>query len=394
MADLDVTRVIGWAAALTSNLRQQEVEDLDALRKVAAQTMGIESSAFKDVLRTIQETELGSVQERRGGKRVLFVSDVAHSTMYDRLGEQWTRASPSELDRAMVQSLDAIATTPRRETTLRHQLGLDAPTQDLVLTLGRSAQLIRDIKDDAGERYLYTPFYAFENADAIVSVLQGANDDEVNAAFAAVRAHQGLTVDKLQPVLQAAVAAGLIAAPTIHGVNGARSFAVLPFSVPPDLRVVKKAVLDKAQAIIAAVRYGQHHGRSYQIFDPVLVLKKLVDANRGRRLNRHPEHAAQYSVLEQLHIVRLVPSGTMFEVELIDTEDNVEAVRIAIDLITFGELVDQRMTDRTDVQALVASSHDYRHPLYTIGQQRARVPLPDAIVHKMLESIQGGSPIV
>lgn len=394
VSKLEATRVIGWSAAIAGNLREQQVEDLEALKAVAAQTMGVEPFAFKDVLRTLEETELATVQKRRGGKDILYVNNIAAATMYDRLGEQWSRSEPTEFDAAMVGVLDSVATTPKRASVLRSELGLDADTHDLVLALGGKTQLLRTIKDDDGEDFVYTPFYAFENADAIVKVLKSASDEEVARAFDAVRAYQGLSVGPEHPVLQGAVAAGLIAAPTIDGVTGSRSFAVLPFSVPPELRLIKKTVLEKAQAILAAVRYGENFGRDYKIQWPLAVLRALVDKPRGRKLQPHPEHGTQYFVLAQLRIVRLVRSGNWFGVELIDTEDNVEAVTIAIDLIRHGELVDHRLTDRADMQALVESSKDYHHPLYAIDQQRPRVPLPDKIVYKMLESIQGGSPVV
>src|SRR5205807_275665 len=91
----------------------------------------------------------------------------------------------------------------------------------------------------------------------------------------------------------------------------------------------------KAMAIVAAVRMGQHDGGITPLRFPRRFLERLLQP--GRVVGDHSSTKRQYSVLWTLGVVRFVGAGDRVGITLIDNEDNRTAVRVAVDLLTFGE---------------------------------------------------------
>jgi hypothetical protein len=390
---LRATRLTGWSASLAANLRDQEIEDLDALREVAAAQLGVEGFAFDAVVRNLEETELASRQRRRD-KEILYVAKIAFPMMYERLGDQWQQSAPTEFDQAIVSAVDGLATAPAHESVLGNRLGVDADTLRAVVDLGEDCQLIKSIGAEGADRLLYTPFQAFERLDALPEVFRNSGDDELAAGFSAIRAYQGLPLKRATSAIQAAVKQGLLLAPTVNGIAGEHAFIVVPYRISGEPDEGQKLLLDKALAILAAVRYGENYGQNYKIKWPELVLRKLADETRDHQLNPHPELGRQYQVLAKMGIVRLVPSaGGMYAVRLIATEDNKRALAIAIDLVEHGELVGERQPAQSEFDALLRLPRDYRSTLWTMKHAKVSARIPEKLFTKLLIRAQGGAPL-
>jgi hypothetical protein len=193
----------------------------------------------------------------------------------------------------------------------------------------------------------------------------------VRNAYERVRTYQGTPVLSTaeDEILNSLIAAGLVAGPSVERPDGnLQSFAIAPYGLPPDLLTVRKPILDKAMAVLAAVRTGQHFGGITSIYDPRLVLRALLTPDRW--VARHTSTARQYSVLWQMGIVRF-QGGTRKQMQLINTTDNRTAVQTAIDLLTIGEAFRYK---EQSAQALFDPKGNYRTPIQAIKPARKRRP--------------------
>jgi hypothetical protein len=132
--------------------------------------------------------------------------------------------------------------------------------------------------------------------------------------------------------------------------------------------------LDKALAVLACMRCGQHFGgySSLPANALVNVIDKLLDPHQGILLP-HSSHQRQYRLMHQAGIIAFapdsLPGGSWVRPMFVDTEDNREALRIARDLITHGEQVAGRVGDEQARAALVLGQ-PFSAPMQTTHRLR------------------------
>jgi hypothetical protein len=101
---------------------------------------------------------------------------------------------------------------------------------------------------------------------------------------------------------------------------------------------LEKSLLEKARALVACVRYGQHFAGVTRIKFPLLILEKL----RTRKcLNAHSEILRQYSVLHKFGVGRITKNRfytDRYNFDLIDNEENMRALDLAIQYLTVKEV--------------------------------------------------------
>ena len=217
--------------------------------------------------------------------------------------------------------------------------------------------------------------------------------EAVRHAFEAVRVYQGMPVNGDDAVVNGLVAAGLMAGPSIPRPDGQpQAFAVAPYGLPPELLTVRKPILDKALAMVAAIRMGQHWGGVTPLVSPRKVLAALLDPNRW--VARHSSTPRQYSVLWKMGVVRFEDGdGNRRAMQLIDTSDNRQAVRTAIDLLSYGEAMDAKESS-VGALAVPDPTGSYRAPIQTIRPARKKARLPDKVIADLIQSAMGWRPSV
>src|SRR5207249_1758338 len=147
---------------------------------------------------------------------------------------------------------------------------------------------------------------------------------------------------------------GLIMAPTVTRPDRSeQTFACLPYSINSEYLTTKKTILDKALAIVACVRCGEHFGGVTAIHSPARILGRLLDPDSGYSINPHSSSRRQYQLLFKMQVVDFEPSGHWVKPRLIPTQDNREAVQLALDLLAFGEQVRDRIGGEDDARALL-----------------------------------------
>ncbi len=391
LAPLADTRMIGMAASLASLVRGQDVvPDAEALKAIVAEQLDISPYAFVGVVETLERVGMIDDVQRRGQKIVAFTENVPyHQDLYDRLGVTWRDAAPTQLEHEMVAIVDRLAMSPLPAEELENELGLDRGDVPRLLEVGKASELIKGVTLIDGE-VLYSPFFGFENPELLASLLETHGSGRFAEDLAAVRGHQGLPLDPARhPALADAIARGFIMAPSVKTPDGLEQpFAAVPYVPDQALLTVRKPVLDKALAVVACVRCGEHFGGATSTKDPARVLTALLDPNRGYRLRPHSSHRRQYQLLYRMQIVDFIPSGNWVMPQLIVTEDNLEAVRLARDLLTFGEPLEDRVGD-DDARGLLSLNSNYQAPLQTVSRRREQKTLSEKEYRAVLDAAMG-----
>lgn len=391
LTPLAETRVIGMAASLASLIRGQDIiSDADALKTIVAEQLDISPYAFPSVIEILERVGFIADVQRKGNKIASFSESVPfHQHAYDLLGQAWRDGEPNQLEEEMIALIDRLATSPVPTEELENELGLDRIDIPRLLEVGKASQLVKGVSLIEGE-VLYSPFFGFENPDVLATLLTDHGSGQFGEELAAVRGHQGLPLDEEQyPALADAISRGFILAPSVTRPDKIEQpFAAIPYLPDRDLLTVRKNVLEKALAVLACVRCGQHFGGVTHIRQPVLVLNALLDPSRGHKVKANSAHKRQYQLLYRMQIVDFIPSGSWVSPQLIVTEDNLEAVRIARDLLTFGEPLEDRADD-SDARSLLSLDSPYRAPLETVHRRRNRVSLSDREYTAVLDTAMG-----
>ncbi|MFI6345177.1 hypothetical protein [Streptomyces sp. NPDC050560] len=379
------------AASLASLIRGQDViTDADALKTIVADQLDLSPYAFPGVIEILEKVGFINDVQRRGNKIISFSESVPfHQRLYDLLGEAWREGEPNQLEQEIIALVDRLATSPVPTEELENELGLDRSDIPRLLEVGKASQLVKGVSLIEGE-VLYSPFFGFENPDILARLLTDHGSGQFGDELSAVRAHQGLPLDEQRyPALADAISRGFVLAPSVRRPDKKEQpFATIPYLPDRELLTVRKNVLEKALAVVACVRCGQHFGGVTSTRQPVLVLNALLDPGRGHRLGAHSSHKRQYQLLYRMQVVDFIPSGSWVSPQLIVTDDNLEAVRIARDLLTFGEPLEDRADD-SDARSLLSLDSPYRAPLETVHRRRNRLSLSDREYAAVLDTAMG-----
>jgi hypothetical protein len=217
LAPLWDTQVMGMAASLAALVRGQEVIDnAQALRAIAAEQLDVSPFAFDQVVIALADVGFVEGVQRAGGKITKFTESVPYyDALYPRLGEAWRERQPSEIEQQMVLLVDYLADGPVPADETVKQVGLDSAAMPTLLKVAEQSELVKRIQMPDGD-VLYSPFFGFENPQVIAELIRDHGADQLAEAFAAVRGEQGMPVDGSRPLLQDAIARGLLMAPAVE----------------------------------------------------------------------------------------------------------------------------------------------------------------------------------
>lgn len=381
------------AAGLASLIRGQDVvEDTQNLQVIAAEQLDVTPLAFNSVITTLEEAGFIADVRRAGNRIESFTEHVPfYRDLYEDLGANWRAAKPTELEQQVVLLVDALAHAPMAQDEVVDKLSLDTSEFADILEVAEQSELIQSIKFGS-DRILYSPFFGFENPAAILEIVTDYGSGQLADAFGAIRNEQGMPLSLAGPVIEDAVSRGLLMAPSVELPSGAlEAFATLPYSIDKTVLKGEKPILDKALAVIACLRTGQHFG-GYSSLSPsalVAAINKLLTAGY---IDPHSSSERQYRLLSRAGVIELAPDkvswGKWRTPTLIDTTDNRAALLLARDLISHGESISSRLPNQEEIGKLLESDDPYGSPLKTVARYRNKKHLSDkqwqSAVDKML----------
>ena len=392
LAKVSDTRLIGMSASLASAIRGQDiVHDGRALAEIAAEQLDVSPYAFDKVVRTLENMGWVNQVVRKGDHVLSFNETIPlHQNLYDGLGVAWAETEPDEFEQSFVSIVDRLTRGPIPEEALATDIGFDKKDHDKLLQLAFDADIVKRLATSDGT-ILYSPFFFFENADTLPEVMLAHGTAQFQDEFERVRSYQGLPISiESTPVLFDAVGRGLIMAPTVEDPhNTPRSFACIPYAVDKSFLGVRREVLNRALAVLACIRCGENFGGATSIARPLAVLDTLLNDDRDNMLGAHSSNRRQYQLLYNNNIVDFIVSGDWVRPQLRKTEDNIAAVRLARDLIAFGETMHDRSKGAEAARKLLMNSSRYESPIETVHRSRSRVRRPDEELRSLFQAIMG-----
>lgn len=390
------TRIVGMAATVAGLIRGNDIiNDAQALMMIAASQLDVDMLAFNEVVTLLDDAGFVSGIKRSGGKIQTFTENVPYyDDLYARLGEVWRNRSPTELEKQFLVVVDGLSQAPLPLEELELTFALDHADVPRIVELALDSGLMQKVHAIDGD-IVYSPFFGFENPELLGGLVEAHGAEQLALEFQAVRAKQGLPISMgTYPMLTDAVAKGLIMAPavTVPG-GGTQPFAALPYIADKKLLTARKPILDKALAVIACLRCAESFG-GYSSLDAaglVNVIDKLLDPNRGF-LHPHSGHKRQYELMRNSRIIEFgpdtMPGGRWVTPTFINTQDNREALKLARELLTHGELVEHRVDDELARQAL-QSDRAYVAPMQTVHRVRKNVQPTARLFDKIFEAAMG-----
>lgn len=389
---LNVTRLVGMAERLAIHIRGKEVLQNDEVLQAMAGHLGIDSLILPQVLDVLEE--VGFIR-RRGDQiydRVPYFTNI-----YEPMGEFWQAGNPSEIEQVSVQLLDDLAKSPVPEAKIRSTYSITGQDFDLVKRLGEAGSYLRIYKSPTDRaNVLYSPIFWDENPEALFEMLKKYSAEEIAGAIASIRAYQGypmVNLKKPKPsrkdlIILEAMDRGILPTPAVTSSAGKRHFVFTPYSGGIALTAQERAILDKARAILASIRYGEHFAEVTRIRNPLWIINALEER---KRLGPHSEIRQQYFILWEKGIARFsrdTEHRGRYWLHLIDSEDNMKALRLARDMLTVGEAITERGLDPQARAILFSGTYD--EPLTALAERRQEMRLSRTDLTALLDRITDG----
>lgn len=396
LAKVSDTRLVGMIASVASAIRGNDIiHDGQALAEIAAEQLDVSPYAFPRVISTLEEVGWISNVKRKQEHVISFHESIPlHQSLYDGLGAVWRNKEPDEFEQSFVSIAERLTRGPVAEEQLSNDVGYDKRDHDKLLTLALDADLVKRIIVPDG-KILYSPFFFFENSNQLADVMLEHSPARFQEEFERVRSYQGLPVNSEDtPVLQDAVARGLVMASTVlDPLDIPRSFACIPYSIDSSLLKERKQVLTIALTVLACVRCGQNFGGASSIERPLSIIDALLNDDRQNMLTPHSSHRRQYHTLWNAGIVDFVESGNWVSPKLRKSPDNIDGLRLARDLIAFGENLQARSSGAETARTLLMNSSRYEAPIETVHRLRTRIPTPAKELQSLFGALMGHTAI-
>lgn len=341
------SRRLGAAARLCNVLRGQDVIDDYNMLAAAAGELGVGADTLDRALGELEEIGYVTLYKRGGEIRKVEERIPLLTDRYEQIGQKWLDSSPSDIERAAVEVLDDLLISPRRERDLQRHHNLDHKSYKIIADVGKSGAFYRTYTSPKeGCEIGYSPLYHDENPEKFLKLFDKFPDHDVSNILRSIREYQGKPLEAIkEPILREAIKAGCVPTPSVNSSAGKRHFAFTPVQ---GVGRLEKALLEKARALVACVRYGQHYAGVTRIRYPLLILEKLRSSGS---LGAHSETLKQYAILHKLGVGRITRNpnySSRYNFQIIDTEENLRALDLAIQYLTVREVT---KTDRLSEDA-------------------------------------------
>lgn len=354
--ELANTLLLGKALNLGLHLRGLNVIEGDEIRglKYASAGLGIGAAELTTVLRELREIDWVRLKET--GTRIDRIEIIVPTLRdgFDVIGRRWQDLGPTEIEQASIAALSEAVIHPFNLTHLGKGLGMGKELAQQILDIGEAGTFLRRHRLDDGQQIVYSPFFGDANPEKAYQIVEKYGDKAIKSLIQAVHAEQGIPEESLSnnALIKESVISGLILAP---GVKDKR----FVFTPHKGLDAEETVILDKARAIAACIRYGQNFAEITKIAYPKAIVDALISK---KKLKPHSEHLEQYGLLVKKGIGRVDQVGYKWQFSIVDTEDNMKALRVARDLLDTGDAVHQQMDD--EAKALILNpSATYSTPV-------------------------------
>jgi predicted DNA-binding transcriptional regulator AlpA len=388
LVDYEISRAAGQAARLAMLIRGQDViEDEQRLKKIVAVELGLHPAEYTVAKQLLMEADLIEERTTKAGKFVLNekVSRIDHSDNYRRVGELWLlRSERTQKEDAIIHTLDSIIEMPKAVSDLSELQSLKGSDRSAVLELGTNAGILESVDEDKG--VYFSPLLWDVSPKKIGAFLKAASATSFGELLRKLERPGSDVTYATDPLIAQAVSGGVLPSYGVVSTGGRRVYSFTPYTGGLLNSDTQKAILDKARAIIACLRYGSEAATITRIRNPLAILDALTDPTRGYGLRPHSELKLQYGMLVSKQIGRVIQVGERFEFRLIPTDDNLMACSIARELLSTGELLAGKGLGATAALHMVNGT--IQHPLKEVKVARKKRPARADELNDLVERLQ------
>ncbi|QQT56127.1 hypothetical protein I6I98_13035 [Sphingobacterium multivorum] len=369
---------IGMMVSLALHLRGLPIIEYEKLKLVSDYYFKISPILLREILECLEE--VGFVQlftEKKTIKKVLpkvpFFDDI-YSTVGKYANLEMEFNEPEQL---ALRILSELTNSPTERSNI-YSLGAEKRIVDRNLQFGTEGGYIVP-KRARGRDILISPLFFSENADIFADLTAKSGANTIKKVLTLVKKAQGWPLSVIEKtksingesiteqelhILKRLAQDGAVKPPAIVTAHsGENYFMFTPAPGASKLNPTNREIYERAMAILASVRQGQLLAKKYAIRSPILILNAL---KRNGWLSPTSETYAQYHQLTFLKVGRLErTSGDRYKFSLIDSQENKQALDLAIDLLENGGVsnmeIDQDarialQKDQTYIDSIVSSS--------------------------------------
>lgn len=384
---MNKTKLIGASAQVCSLVEAFQVVDNYESLIVAAGELGIDNNLLEKTLIELQEIEFIRVIKNNDIIKKIEVTIPSLQDRYEILGERFETLKPSEIENKTIQLLDDLAEIPVKVADLANTYDIDDNELRIIKDLGENAGFLDEYtSQNDKEKVFFSPIYWDENPNKIMNLCDKYTSNEVLKAIKSIRDNQGQPVEKItDKILIEAVATGCLPSPKVKSTAGEKQFLFSPIK---GVEVYEKNLLNKARAIVACMRYGEAYGNITKIKWPEIFLKSFLEK---KYIRPHTEILEQYSILTSLGVgfADRVIGTDRYSYKLIETEENIKAIKLAIQMVTVGTV--NRCSKDTEHAKDILIPGNYYAPNLTMINLKSKVNYSKDNVSKINDIIRGVS---
>jgi hypothetical protein len=397
----------GMAARLAVHIRGGDAIPYQKLKEYSALLFDINKLVFDPVLRVLQD--ISFIRVIGAGTSKTVVPTVPYfNDMYETLGSAANNEGLNEIEQMSIHIVNNVAECPRRKEKIVSSLGIDSPTMEGILRIGKEGSYLNEVHVE-GEPLLFSPLYFAEKPEDFARVVKQYGETSVAKVLKLLRLTPGWPLSKLMQtqeiggtrlnadefeIARIIIHKGLVQPPEITtSYSGTNEFLFTPPLGTNRILVVEKEIYEKAMACISCVRQGEHFGQ-WNIKWPRAIINALLNHGELKPTTIAKE---QYKPMCIRGIVKLQNvRNNWWKPVLVDTPENKRALSLALEMLGGGEVLTERGYDSDSVRAIYSDS-DYTEAIRGYGNiiRRKKIPKPrgeyDAEIDRLLFEVQKGT---
>lgn len=367
--DFDEMRTMGMAATLSIHIRGLGEIDYELLRKVSDHYFNIPSFALKEVVNVLAEIEYIQLI-KKGSKITSIIPDVPRfKDVYEGVSDYFSFSDLNEHEQGTLLILSELQNKPENRDKLIYATGIEKSLLSRCVDIGTSGNYIKPFRA-RGKDILASPFYFADNLNSLVDLTAKIGASDIQKILEIVRSNQGWPLsiiehrlelggtkltDAQRNLLVHLCSEGILKPPSLQFKSTKETFVFTPAPGSSRLNAANREIYERSMALVSCVRKGQLLADQYRIRMPIRLLEALRD--RGY-LGANSEAAVQYKNLVFLRVGTLKRvTSDRWEFHLSKTEENRDALNLAINLLRTGELSNLEV----DQDARLALSKDEKY---------------------------------
>lgn len=376
--DFEYLPRIGMMVNLSLHLRGLPLLEYEKLRMVSNHYFRIPTLALNQILHDLAEIEFVQLFKQKTSIKQVLPQIPFFDNIYSTVGNYANLELPfNEPEQLALTIVEKLTDSPTEVSNI-YNLGAETKLVDRNLQLGTEGGYILS-KRARGKEILVSPLFFSENADVFADLTAKAGANNIKRILELVRKAQGWPLSIIEKtmeingekisngdlnILKRLAQDGAVKPPSITtGHAGQNFFMFTPAPGASKLNPTNREIYERAMALVASVRQGQLLANKYPIKWPSAILNAL---KRDGWLRPTSETYSQYHQLAILKVGRLEKStGDKYKFVLINSQENLQALDLAIKLITEGVIaqmeIDQEarialQRDQTYIDSIVSSS--------------------------------------